>query len=254
MSKLREHLNDTARRQRGGLGFAPMKGASASAHVLVIAEVADAAQARSALDAGASALLCTGGPESVAAIVDVAGNAPVGCRLEAATSEQAAAIAEAKADFLLFDDGRSAADALLERRLGRVLLLEDGPDEERLRMLAPLGLDAMLLPASPNTLSVRDQLRLRRIVELARAPLIIPAAGPVSTATLEVWRDAGGAAVLTAATPPDALATLVQAAGEVRPPRGPTGERSDATLPPTSASVIAIDEHDDDHDSEFDPI
>ena len=249
MSKLRDRLRDTARRKRGGLGFAPAA-ASESAQLLVLAEVAGEDAARAAVAAGAGALIFTGDDAGLADAVRAAGDTPLGHRLEAATADDAAAAAEAGADFFLFDDGRSAADALLERRLGRVLLLDAvdaDPDEERLRMLAPLALDAILLPAALDAPTVRDQLRLRRIVELARAPLIFPVGGPVTASTLEVQRDAGAPAVLVPADRANALPAVVEAAQQVRPPREPADDRPEAMLP-----SLAPTAHDDEDDDDFD--
>ena len=141
--------------------------------------------------------------------------------------------------------GRASADSLLERQLGHVLQLDGDPDEERLRMLAPLDLDAILLPAAAETLTVRDQLRLRRVVELARAPLVLPTASAAPPSMLEVWRDAGAAGVLVPAGPRDLLAAIVAAANELPPPRERNDERPDPLVPAAAASV---DDGDDDFD------
>ncbi len=244
MSKLRDRIRNLGRKRRGGFGFAPPRDADAGSQLLVLAEVTEPAGARSAVEAGARALLYAGDPATISAIINDAGEIPVGCRLEAATSDQAAMIAEAGADFFILDDGRAAAEALLERRLGHALLLDGDPDEERLRMLAPLDLDALLLAEPLDTLTVRDQLRLRRIVALARAPLIVTAAGVPTAATLEVWRDAGAPAVLVRSQQHDAIAALVRASREVRPPRDRIEERPDALLPTTAPAHAEDDDFD----------
>ena len=248
MSKLRDRIRNVARRRRGGLGFAPAADASGGGHVLVLAEVTDAAGARSASEAGAAALLYAGDHSSVGAVVEAATGLPVGCRLEAATAEETATVAEVGADFFVLDDGRADAESLLERRLGRVLLLDREPDEERLRMLASLDLDAVLIPGPPSTPTVRDQIRLRRIFELARAPLVIPADGAVPASTLEVWRDAGAPAVLVPAERSDTLAAVIQAASEVPPPRQRREERPDPLLPAIGAAAGNDDNDSDDFD------
>lgn len=245
MSKLRDRIRETSHRRRGGLGFVRSSGDPTGAHLLVLAQVDDAAGASGAVEAGASALLYMGDPAAVAAIVAAVADIPVGCRLEAATSEQAAAVADAEADFFVFDDGHASADSLLERQLGHVLQLDADPDEERLRMLGPLDLDAILLPAPLETLTVRDQLRLRRVVELARAPLIVPTAGAGPPSMFEVWRDAGAVAVLVPAGPRDVLTAIVAAASEVPPPRERDDERPDPLVPAAAAFV-------DDEDGDLD--
>ncbi len=246
MSKLRDCIRGTFLRRRGGLGFAPSSSDPTGTHLLVLAQVDDAAGASAAVEAGASAVLYAGDPAAVAAIVTAAGDIPVGCRLEAATKEQATAAADAKADFFVFNDGRASADSLLERHLGHVLQLDGDPDEERLRMLAPLDLDAILLPAPLETLTVRDQLRLRRVVEFARAPLVVPTASTAPPSMLEVWRDAGAAAVLVPADPRDVLTAIVAAAKEVLPPRERSDGRPDALVP--AAAAASVDDEDDDFD------
>lgn len=251
MSKFRDRIRDSARRQRAGLGFAPAATA-VRGYVLVLAEVTGGAEARVAVAAGVGALLYTGDLAALAAVVQAAGPLPIGVRLEAATADQAREAAEANADFLLFDDGRAGAEALLERRLGRVLLLDADPDENRLRMLAPLDLDAILLPALSRTTTVRDLLRLRRIVDLARAPLAIPLHGPaVPVTTLEVWRDAGAPIVLVPHANAAALGATVQAATAVRAPSQPREERSEALLSSAAARPAEI-AHDDDFDDFID--
>ena len=139
-----------------------------------------------------------------------------------------------------------SAATLRERRLGRVLLLEAGAEEERLRSLAALDLDLLLLSDVGEALTVRDQLALRRIVELTRKPLMAQLSGEVSTTTLEVWRDSGLPAVLVPASPAGLLASVVAAAAEVAPPPEPlSDDRPDAMLPAMS-SAPADDDFDDD--------
>jgi hypothetical protein len=231
MSKLRQRIRDTARHRRAAMGFAPGADAGAGGHVLVVAEVADVAGTTAVTEAGAGALVFSD-PALAKPISEAAGEAPGGCRIEDATPEQAEALAEAGADFLIFDDARTAAATLQERRLGRVLMLETGADEDRLRSLATLDLDALLVTDIAETLTVRDQLALRRIVELTRKPLIAQLSGAVSTATLEVWRDSGMPAVLVPSAPDDLLAKVIAAAAEVAPPpEPPSEERADPLLP-----------------------
>ncbi len=247
MSKLRDRIRSLARKRRGGLGFAPPRDADAGGQLLVLAEVAEPAGAQSAVEAGAGAILYAGDPATISATVDAAGELPVGCLLEAATNDQVTLLADAGADFVILDDGRATAEALLERRLGHALLLDADPDEERLRMLAPLDLDALLLTEPLGTLTVRDHLRLRRIVALALAPLIVTAdtaAGVPAPSTLEVWRDAGAPVVLLRSQDHDAIAALVRASNEVRPPRDRSDERPDALLPATAPAVAEDDDFD----------
>jgi nicotinate-nucleotide pyrophosphorylase len=228
------------------MGFAPSDDGGTKSHVLVVAEVSDAAAATAAIEAGAGAVV-SNDPAQAKAISEADAKTPGGCRIDAATPEQAEALAEAGADFLIFDDALTAAATLRERRLGRVLVLESDAEEERLRSLASLDLDALLLSDVAEPLTVRDQLALRRIVELTRKPLMALLSGEVSSSTLEDWRNSGVPAVLVPASPAGLLEKVIAAAAEVGPPpEPPSEERRDPLLPPMPAAA----DDDDDHDHE----
>jgi hypothetical protein len=230
LSKLRNRLRDATRRRPDAIGFAAARGSTAHPRqVLVIVEVADEPAAAAAIAAGADALVFTGAPAAVAPIVAAAGSAPVGVRIGAATAADTAALATTGADFLVCGDEQTSAAALLDHRLGYVLAAADRSDDG-LRLLRPLLLDAVALPAPPAELTLREQLRIRRLADLARKPVLALADAPVSAVALELWRDAGVLGVIASGLAPDALAALVAAAGAVPPPRAPT-DRGEAIVP-----------------------
>ena len=246
MSKLRDRIRRTFQRRAAPIGFAPRgRGADAHRYLLVMAEVAGAAEAEAAAAAGADALLHRGGAEGFAAVAAAAGGLPAGARAEAASAADADALIEAGADFLVFDDARTEAAALFREELGHVALLGDrGASDDELRLLQPLDLDALLIPAREGPLSVRDQLRVRRIAELARKPLIAPVSADAAAETLRVWRDAGAPAVLASGADADALARLAAAASAVPAPRARREERPDPLVP--AAAPGGHDEDDED--------
>ena len=248
MSKLRDRIRRTFQRRPGPLGFAPRsRQADDHRYVIVIAEVGDADAASAAADAGVDALLHAGGLEALEAVVEAGGDLPVGARLEAASAADADALIEAGADFLVFDDAQTEAAALLRDELGHVGLLGDAAaSEEELRLLQPLDLDAVLIPAHAGSLSVRDQLHTRRIAELTRRPLIVPVSADVSTEELRTWRDGGAPAVLASGEAAD-LEGIVAAAREVPAPRERREERPDPLLP---AAAAPADDFDDDFDDD----
>ena len=245
MSKLRDRIRRTFQRRPGPLGFAPRsRQADEHRYVIVIAEVDGAGAASAAAGAGADALLHSGGRDGIEAVVEAAGELPVGARLEAATGDDADALIEAGADFLVFADARTEAAALLRDELGHVGLLGNADaSEEELRLLQPLDLDALLVPASTGSLSVRDQLLTRRIAELTRKPLIAPATADISTEQLRIWRDAGAPVVLTAGSAGE-IEAVVAAAREVPAPRERREERPDPLLPSAAAPADDFDEDD----------
>ena len=208
--------------------------------------------ARSAVEAGAAALLYTGPPADVAGVVAAAGSRPVGCRLDAASGAEAAALAEAGVDFLVFDDGRAEAAALRPPELGRVLLLTGDEDEERLRTLAALAPDAAIVaPPTDATeggrISARALATLLRRAELLHAPLAIEA-GALDADTLEVWRDAAAPIVVVTA---ERVAEAVAAASDVPPPHERLRDRPSALLPAALARAAEPHEHDDDEEEEL---
>lgn len=233
MSKLRERLALATRRRTGGFGFAALREAtSASRQLTVIAEVLDADDAQVAAGSGADVLLATGDPGRLPAIVAAAGDRPVGIRIDAATRADTAEAAATGADFLLFTDKHTSAEALLETKLGYVLVLdEDFDDEDELKLLQALSLDAALVPAQPGHPTVRQQLELRRYVELTQTPLLLPVHGDVSAATLELWRDAGAYGVLVAVSAAADLPAVIASVDAVPPRRERRQQRDIALLP-----------------------
>lgn len=240
MSKLRDRLRETARRQANGFGFTATRTAERSIRqVLVIAEVSDASGAAQAVTAGADILLHTGALESLAEVVTAASGHVVGRTVEAATAADATAVQEAGAHFLAFDDHHTDAAALLVQSIGYVALLGQEDDAD-LRLLRPLDLDGAIVAAPPSQLTVRDQLRLRRSADLVRKPLFARVSAAIDASTLEVWRDAGVVAVVVS----DAglISDIAQAADAVPRPREST-ERREVVVP---AMQVPTDEDDED--------
>lgn len=240
MSKLRDRLRETSRRQANGFGFTAARTAErAVRQVLVIAEVQDASAAAAAIEAGADILLHTGALESLAEVISASSGHVVGRLAEAATAADTQAAQEAGAHFIAFDDRRSEARALLDQRIGYVALLGQEEDAE-LRLLRPLDLDGAIVAAPAGQLTVRDQLRLRRTADLVRKPLFARVGHAVDAAALEVWRDAGVAAVVV--SDPALVAEVAKAADTVPRPRE-SSERREVVVPSVQ---VPSDEDDDD--------
>jgi hypothetical protein len=237
MSKLRDRIRDIARRRPAAIGFATTRTSETrSRQLLVIAEADDAATTSRAAAAGADAIIFTGALDRLPDSIANAGKAVVGARVDAATAQDAAALSAAGGDFLVCTDEHAEAAAMLDQKLGYVLiapvpiapaLQTPSTDDDALRLLRPLDLDGLILPALPERMTVRQQLHARRLSELARKPLFVRVEGPVAATALELWRDAGVVAVVTNA---DNVASLVEAADAVPPPRQPR-ERPDAVVP-----------------------
>ncbi len=239
MSKFRTRLRDIGR-SPGGMGFAAIARQERPRHVIVVAEAASAAEGQAATEAGADAVIFTGSvPPGAPSRV------PVGVWLEEATRDEVQAAREAGADFFLFDDGRTHAAAITVEEIGAVLLLGADQDEQRLRAVAAIELDAVLVEAEADLITVREQIELRRVAALTGAPILLKSVGRPDAAILEAWRDAGAPAVLVPAA--DVSATL-EAARAVPAPR----RTSDRRLLVLGGPAQEAPEHEHDHDDEDD--
>jgi len=225
------------------MGFAAQATSKSNSQILVVAIVEDASAVAGLVEAGAGALISTS-LDSLEAIVSAADDVPVGVRIDATTVAAAEQARTAGADFIAFNDAETDAEALLEPEPGRVLLLESDADEEQLRLYAGLRLDAVIVAPPPRPLTVRAQLRLRRITDLAGAPLIAPSGDAPSTETLHAWRNGGVLAVLV---PGDVavVTAAVEAAAEVPAPHVPKDDERGIALVPAAGDGAGELEDDD---------
>lgn len=237
MSKFRTRIRDIGRAP-GGMGFAAIARQERPRYVIVVAEAGSAEEAVTAVEAGADAVIVAGGMPSGLSV-----GVPVGVRLEDATRDEVAAAHEAGADFFLFDDGRTHAAALTVEEMGAVLILGADQDEQRLRSVSAIDLDAVLVEAEADLITVREQIELRRVAALTGGTLLLKSVGRPDAAILEAWRDAGAPAVVVAAA--DTAATL-EAARAVPAPR----RASERRLPVLGGPVREADGHDHDDEDE----
>jgi hypothetical protein len=246
MSKFRQLIRDTGK-ATAGFGFAVLAKHAKTRHILLLAEAADAASAKAAADAGVDAIVFTGPASDVGAIASAAGK-PTGAWLLDADRASVQAARDAGADFFVFDDGRAHASSMAIDEIGRVLVLGADQDEQRLRSIAVIDLDAVLITGDASAQTVRDLLSLRRVIGYTGAPLLV-ASEQIPTATaLEAWRDAGAAAVLVRGDAA-ALAAAVEAADAVPAPRKRRAEGSTASLGLHSTAAAGHDhDHEDDDD------
>lgn len=245
MSKLRDRIREAGQRRTRAFGFVRREEGPETPRIMVMAEVADASAAKAAVEAGAGALLHIGARSSVGDTVEVANGTPVGMRIDGATREDTQALLEAGADFVIFDAAQTFAEALLERKLGRVAVAPSEASDDELRRYGALDLDAILVGDPGQGLSVLGQLEMRRMAENARAPLAVLMGSSQPSPSLELWRNAGAGLVIVPAAS-GALADVVQAAREVPPPPEPgQDERPQPLLPQTRPAA-----HDDDEDDD----
>ncbi|TAJ21039.1 MAG: hypothetical protein EPO65_02230 [Dehalococcoidia bacterium] len=246
MSKFRQLIRETGKTP-AGFGFAALSKSTKARHILVLAEAANSAAATAAAEAGVDAVVFTGAASEVGAIATAAGK-PTGAWLLDADKASVQAARDAGADFFVFDDGRAHASSMAVDEIGRVLVLGADQDEQRLRSIAVIDLDAVLITGDSSAQTVRDLLALRRVVGYTGAPLLVASEQVPTAATLEAWRDAGAAAVLVRGDA-GALKATVEAAGAVPAPKKRRTEGPTASLGLHSTASAG---HDHDHDDEDD--
>lgn len=245
MSKLRDRIREAGQRRTRAFGFVRREEGPEAPRILVMAEVDGAGAAQAAVEAGAGALLHTGAASSVAETVQAANGTPVGMRIDGATREDTRALLDAGGDFVIFDAAQTVAEALLERKLGRVVVAPNGASDDELRRYGALDLDAILVGDPGQGLSVLGQLEMRRMAESARAPLAVLMGPSPASPSLELWRNAGAGLVIVPGAS-GALADVVQAAREVPPPPEPGDDERPRPLLPQGRPASSLDDDEDD--------
>ena len=128
-----------------------------------------------------------------------------GLELKAAVGAKAA---PAELDFSYLSPG-DPAEIMLFDSGDRVLQLAIDVDDETLRDLSSLNVEAISVALPANNVSVKDLARLQRIVAAFGRPAIVEIVGPPLETTLQLVRDAAAAAILVSLEPAE-VATLIE--------------------------------------------
>ena len=134
-----------------GFGFGAKAATVSPATLLCIVRLNanEANKAEEAAKKGANAAIIDGG--DAGKLKDFAKKAPdliLGVRPEKTERDEIASLREAGADFVVLDGESGMADALLEEKIGFILLSRADSDDTRLRLLAELNLDALIPPGA----------------------------------------------------------------------------------------------------------
>lgn len=248
MSQLQKKIERIQRPEGPRLGFGPVSRDKARALLLGVVATG-AAEARTALGAGADLVLVRGQAESVAAVLKeiAAEGACLGALVDALDETGAAKLKEAGCDFVVAPANSTEAAAVDTGATGHVVHATLTEPEPFLRGLAPLGLDGLYVGELSASLSLAGQVDLVRTASLASTPLLV-AVGPAATAAqLRVLRDSGVGAVLVPAGVD--TAALDSALRAVPPPRAAhRGGRELALVPSLGGSGHDEHDHEDDDD------
>jgi hypothetical protein len=245
MSKLTDRIRRAGKAEPAPFGFATGAAVArtTSATILVVVRLPgnDAGKIADAASKGADVVILEGGAAKLRDAKST-GDVIIGVKLDKPGRKEAAAAREAGADFLLIDEA-TAADTLLDEKLGFVISASIAFEDTRLRLLGDLALDAILVEAPSPPLTVGSVLDLRRIAGLGRAPLLVEASPDIDASSLQVIRDSGAAGVVIS----DAgkLGQLRETLTSL-PLRGrPREEEHREALVPASAQTGGHDDDDD---------
>jgi len=249
MSKLGDTIRRTMRTEPAPIGFRAVRPAkNPSLLVTVLLDGADKGKVAGAVEKGAGAIVVRGAtPDAVKAAAEAAGEVPLGLWPEEVDAKGVAALVEAGADFLVFQAESTPATALLEDKLGYVLVLKEEQDDTYLRVLESVALDAILLDGWSGPLTLRKQLELRRVAGLTRKPLMLPVSLPIESGELECLRDAGVSVVAVDGSD-KTVAEMPSLVSTIDTLRGPRRHRETAleVLLPQAAEMAAEEEEDED--------
>jgi hypothetical protein len=171
-----------------------------------------------------------------------AGTAVVGLRANDVERATLVDLAKAGLDFLIFEPETTPAAALLNNDLGYVLAIGGSPDENYLRSLAPLNLDAFYLDDLPSPLTVARQLELTRIGVFGGRPILARVPADASQTDLECLRAAGVVGLLVEDA--SGIARLKKTVMSLPPRRARKDER------PSVAVSLPRSQPDHDHDDD----
>jgi hypothetical protein len=244
MSKLSDKIRKVTRLQSGPLGFGAAKAAQEPTMVLA-ARTADPAAAADLARRGADIVIVdlSGGVKPASADV------PLGAAIAGKTADESTAAREAGYDFVVFDPDEATATALLDDQIGYVLALPKDLGDNETRTLESFQLDAIDVGEIKGALTVRRQIELRRIVGMARKPLMATVSADITSVELQALRDTS---VVVVVAPHAAGVEKLRKTIDALPARRARKDSDERPTPlvPVSASVGDGDEpeHDHDHD------
>ncbi|MBI5946781.1 MAG: hypothetical protein HY875_01420 [Chloroflexi bacterium] len=253
MSQLQKAISRIQRREGPrfiGFGAASREQPRA---LLAGALASDAAGVTAAIEGGADFVVVHAGTAaSAAAVIKAAAGKDrcLGALVDKLDDAGAQALKDAGADFAVSSLEGTAAAAMDSDRLGHVITAHAGMEDNTLRALGPLGLDAIYVELTGQLMSVADQLHLVRLASFSGNPLLVTVDAAAAVADLRVLRDSGAAGVVApAGTSKAAMEALIASLKAVPAPKKGRREGGDIALVP-AAPARRDEEHE--HEEEDD--
>jgi hypothetical protein len=250
MSKLGDRIRKAMRQEPAPIGFRAVR-PEKNPQLLVAVQLdsEDKNKVADAAEKGAAAILLKGAQaDDVAAAAQSAGEVPVGAWPKVVDPKANAALIEAGADFLVFDADSTPASALLDDKLGYVLALRSGQDENFLRVLESVALDAILLEDYVGPLTLRNQIELRLLAGLTRKTLMLPVKPSIESADLECLRDAGVSVLVIDDKALEELPALLKTVQDLPQPRRRRQTTLDVLLPRAAEMAAAEEEEEEEEE------
>jgi len=252
MSQLQKRIQRLQRREGPAIGFGRVTREQPRAMAL-IATARTAAEARSALDAEADAVLVDAGSaaNAAAAMDGIAGEkVAIGAFLPSLSESEMEVLRKAKCDFVVSALETTDSGAVDTEKNGQVVIVNEDLSDNTLRALAPLGLDGLFVQRSGSAMTLAQQLGLVRLASFASTGLIVTVGADAKPGDLRVLRDSGTLAVVApAGTTTEGLKALSDALKAVPAPTKGKREGSDIALVPSSRGG-GEEDHDDEGDEE----
>lgn len=175
------------------------------------------------------------GPEGVKKLTEPLSSLPWGARVASLTQNEAQAYQDNGSDLLAFTLEGTSASALACDEIARVLCLAPDIEEQELRAIVSLPVDAFLLSMTgvSGSWTLKDLATVGAISRRVDKYILIEVAQPPGEKDLEALRDIGvhGLAVDVGAVASSSLSQLKTALLEMPRPRSNRRERSRAILP-----------------------
>jgi hypothetical protein len=175
------------------------------------------------------------GPEGLKKLTESLSSLPWGARVASLTQEEAQAYQDNGSDLLAFTLEGTSAAALACDEIARVLCLTPDIEEQELRAIASLPVDAFLLSMTgvSRSWTLKDLAMVGAISRRVDKYILLEVSQPPGEKDLEALRDIGvhGLAVDVGAVASSSLSQLKTALLEMPRPRSSRRERSRAILP-----------------------
>jgi hypothetical protein len=180
------------------------------------------------------------GPEALKKLTEPLSSLPWGASVSSLTQEEAQAYQDTGSDLLAFTLEGTSASALACDEIARVLCLAPDIDEQELRAIASLPVDAFLLSTTgiSGSWTLKDLATVGAISRRVDKYILLEVSQPPGEKDLEALRDIGvsGLVIDVGAAASSSLSQLKTALLEMPRPRSGRRERSRAILP---SSVFA---------------